>query len=311
MCSTSRPSGACPGPGRALRAECLVANRRAQAQPLLPSSIWRVPERRRWGLVAIVCRTALSCRRDCRGAEGVVRECPPRVCKFEQSDGLAPGKMETWRETRLMRISGNGSELGMLRGEMAGSDPGPTHPGRAAGCRAVCDGGPGDWSRVQLQLPLAPFADTGLKWQPDQAGLAMQQGSASSLFCCVVGIASTVDCVPPTVVACRRRDLCKSRCRCWNALVCTCARLSTPHVVRVVAGTGGDPGNLPVHLPMLVISCGHGGNGDHPLINPGRWAENRATTQGLDGAGPAPRCSLLQDPGLSGAKHPQPEESTQ
>lgn len=172
----------------------------------------------------------------------------------------------------------------------------------------MCDGGPGDWSRVQLQLPLAPFADTGLKWEPDQASLAMQQGVGPlRLFCCVVGIASTV-----TYSTWRWRDLCKShcRCRCWNALVCTCARLSTPHVVRVVAGTGGDPGNLPslpVHLPMLVSSCG---NQDHPLINPGRWAENRATTQGSAGAGPAPRCSQLQDPGLSGAKHPQPEEST-
>lgn len=58
---------------------------------------------------------------------------PPRVCKFEQRDRVAPGKMGMWKETRLLRISGSGSELGMLRGEMAGSDPGPTHPGRAAG----------------------------------------------------------------------------------------------------------------------------------------------------------------------------------
>jgi hypothetical protein len=80
----------------------------------------------------LASRPALSCLAGLSGAERVVRECPPQVCKLKQSDRLALGKTETWRETRL-RISGNGSELGMLRGEMAGSDPGPTHPGPAAG----------------------------------------------------------------------------------------------------------------------------------------------------------------------------------
>jgi hypothetical protein len=124
------------------------------------------------------------------------------------------------------------------------------------------------------------FADTGLKRQPDQASPAMQQGVPGSLFCVVgTGVPRRLGLTSFSVpdLTCPGGHL--------LCILCTLRWASTPHVVRVVAGAGGDPGP-PCPSCCVGFSCG---NGDHPLIYPGRWAEKPWTTQRLDGAGPAPR----------------------